>query len=467
MALLAMAWMPLTSHSQATAEPGKIDGAWQGKITVSGLDLRVALQFKHTDGDKYTGTFQSLDQGAQLLPLDTVTYQGGKLNFTLVIAHISWDGKLNAAGDALEGNLTQGASTIALNFHRGAPAPAARKPQDPVPPFPYKEIEVLYDNPGAGTKIGGTLTEPKTGGPFPAVLMITGSGQQDRNEALLGHKPFLVIADYLTRLGIAVLRVDDRGIGTSTGDFNKATTADFATDVESGVKFLKSRPEIRHDKIGLIGHSEGGVIAPMVAQRSSDVAFIVLMAGTGVDGGKILVAQRALIGKAEGASDETIKFNSAFQKRLFKVIAEEPDPVKAEPKLTAEATDAIKALPDAERTAVSKNIEATVKTLNSPWMRYFIAYDPAPALRKVKCPVLALNGSKDLQVPPDLDLPAIEAALKAGGNKDYTIKLLPGLNHLFQECKTGSPTEYAGISETVNPAALKIMGDWIEAHCAH
>jgi len=196
--------------------------------------------------------------------------------------------------------------------------------------------------------------------------MITGSGQQDRNEALLGHKPFLVIADYLTRLGIAVLRVDDRGIGTSTGDFNKATTADFATDVESGVKFLKSRPEIRHDKIGLIGHSEGGVIAPMVAQRSSDVAFIVLMAGTGVDGGKILVAQRALIGKAEGASDETIKFNSAFQKRLFKVIAEEPDPVKAEPKLTAEATDAIKALPDAERTAVSKNIEATVKTLNSP-----------------------------------------------------------------------------------------------------
>jgi len=388
------------------------------------------------------------------------------LHFELNAAHGSWDGKLNDAGAELNGKWLQGGKEVALNFKRGGKIPVVNRPQEPHRPYPYQDVEVLYDNKSAGTKIGGTLTLPRTKPPFAAVLLITGSGQQNRDEEVFGHKPFLIIADYLTKRGIAVLRVDDRGMGKSTGDFAKATTADFATDVEAGIAFLKARHDIRKDKIGLIGHSEGGVIAPMVAARSKDVAFIVMLAGTGVDGGKILVAQGEMISKAQGASEETIKFTKDLQVHVFAALAalvSEKDPLKVRARVQTVIDGEVQKLPAEVRTVQGKEAAEAGRAYLSPWMRYFITYDPAPALQKVKCPVLVMNGEKDMQVPPKLNLPAIETALREGGNKDYSIKLMPGMNHLFQICQTGSPVEYSKIEETMSPLALKTMGDWIVA----
>jgi fermentation-respiration switch protein FrsA (DUF1100 family) len=298
-------------------------------------------------------------------------------------------------------------------------------------------------------------------------MLITGSGQQNRNEEIFGHRPFLVLSDYLTRQGIAVLRVDDRGVGGSTGNLSQATTEDFAGDTLVGIEYLKSRKEIDQTRIGLIGHSEGGIIAPIVAVRSPDVAFIVMMAGTGLTGEEILYRQSALISRAEGASNETIARNAALLNNLYSLVKEEQNNTVAEEEIRkllksemANTSEADKKHPGYSE----ENLDTQTKAILSPWMRFFLTYDPKPTLMKVKCPVLAINGEKDLQVPPDENLRAIEDALKAGGNKDYTVKEMPGLNHLFQTAQTGSHTEYSKIEETISPAALEFIGSWILEH---
>jgi pimeloyl-ACP methyl ester carboxylesterase len=332
------------------------------------------------------------------------------------------------------------------------------RPQEPKKPYPYDEEEVGYENKRVGVRLAGTLTIPRGQGPFPAVLLITGSGPQDRNESVAGHKPFLVLADHLTRQGIAVLRVDDRGVGGSTGSVPNSTTEDFAADVTVGIEYLKTRKEINPKQIGLIGHSEGGVIAPMVAAQSGDVAFIVLMAGTGLAGEEILYLQGQLILKANGASAGQLAKQRATQESMFKILKEENDPVTAEKRLQEELS---KSLTAEERKKVEQAIAVQIKQVNTPWFRYFLTLDPRPALRKVKCPVLAINGENDLQVPATENLREIEAALKAGGNRDIAIVRLPKLNHLFQTSETGSPSEYIKIEETIAPIALKTMGDWV------
>ena len=298
--------------------------------------------------------------------------------------------------------------------------------------------------------------------------MISGSGQQNRDEEILGYHPFLVLSDYLTRRGIAVLRVDDRGAGGSTGNFSEATSEDFAGDVLAGIEYLKSRKELDPSRIGLIGHSEGGLIAPIVAVESNDVAFIVMMAGPGITGEEILYFQSDLISRAEGIDDETISRNNVLMKNIYSVIKEEQNDTVAAEKLQKLLMDEVANMSEEEKRnsgysedALEAQVNAQVQSLISPWMRFFLTYDPAPTLMKVKCPVLAINGEKDLQVPPEENLKAIEEALKAGGNRDYTVKELPGLNHLFQTAETGSPSEYARINETISPAALELIGDWI------
>jgi uncharacterized protein len=335
------------------------------------------------------------------------------------------------------------------------------RPQDPVKPYPYKEIEVSYENPVGGFKLGGTLTVPQGKGPFPAVLLITGSGQQNRNEELMGHKPFLVISDYLTRRGIAVLRVDDRGIGKSGGNFAASTTADFITDVQAGVAFLRTRSEIDPARIGLAGHSEGGVIAPAVAAADPKLAFIVLLAGTGVPGEALLLAQQYAISKASGLPEAAIKSAAAINKKLMDIVVASKSAESCAGELKKALADDTAKQAGADPKVIAEATKNAVATLNSPWMRYFLKYDPAPALTRVKCPVLALNGTKDRQVPADQNLPAIAAALTKGGNKDFKTVRLNGLNHLFQTCTTGAPFEYSLIEETFAPAALKAMGDWI------
>jgi dienelactone hydrolase len=336
------------------------------------------------------------------------------------------------------------------------------RPQEPQPPYPYRSEEVAFENKVAGITLAGTLTLPETGSNFTAVILITGSGPQNRDEEIMGHKPFLVIADYLTRRGIAVLRYDDRGTAQSTGNFAAGTTADFATDTESALAYLKTRKEINPKKIGLMGHSEGGIIAPLVATRSGDVGCIVMLAGTGIRGDALLLLQQEAIYRVSGMPEDkltiAIKINA---KVLDKIVNTDRDLSRQE------ITDFMIAMKDDIETVVPDGITAEdyiqqfAMSLSSPWMQYFLRYDPAPALEKVKCPVLAVNGDKDLQVPAKENLTAISAALKKGGNKKVTVKEYPGLNHLFQECTTGSPAEYAMIEQTFSPEVLKDLGDWI------
>jgi hypothetical protein len=376
-----------------------------------------------------------------------------------------------ADGKSIEGTWTQGPSSLPLRLDKAAgPVSGPARPQEPKEPLPYRVEEVSYPNPDApGVTLSGTLTLPPSGGPFPAVVFVSGSGPQNRNEELLGHKPFLVLSDYLTRRGVAVLRYDDRGVGKSTGSFATATSVDFTGDALAGVGYLRSRREIDPGKIGVLGHSEGGLIAPMAAARSKDVAFIVMLAGPGVNGEEILYLQGELIARANGATDEQLAKTRQSQERTFAILRQTPDTTRARLDIEALAREQLAALTPEERKeagipeGVADSVLARQQAaqVSSPWFRYFLRYDPTPTLRQVRVPVLAINGSLDLQVPPRQNLPMIRKALEEGGNPDATVLELAGLNHLFQEATTGAPSEYARIEQTMSPTALQTVGDWI------
>jgi uncharacterized protein len=433
------------------AKPSDIDGVWQGSLDASAAKLRIVFHITNME-DGLMATMDSPDQGANGIPVTTVTRTGSSLVMEIKPIGGKYEGKISADLATIEGTWSQGGASLALALKHSASVTFVerKRPQNPVKPYPYKEEEVTYHNKAAAVTLAATLTIPPGKGPFSAVVLITGSGPQDRDETLLGHKPFLVLSDYLTRHGIAVLRADDRGFAKSTGTFATATTADFATDTEAGVAYLKSRPDVA-GRIGLIGHSEGGIIAPMVAARNPDVAFIVMMAGSGVRGDELLVMQGELISEASGVSHEVAEKSAATERKALEIVEQETDGAVTEKKLRELLGPTV---PEAQ-------LGTQIKQITSPWFRYFLVYDPAPALMKVKCPVLALNGEKDLQVPPKQNLPAIRKALEAGGNPNFEVDELPGLNHLFQTAKTGSPAEYVEIEETISPVALEKIAGWI------
>jgi len=340
------------------------------------------------------------------------------------------------------------------------------RPQEPVRPYPYHEEEVFFENREDGVTLAGTLTLPNTDGVFSAVVLISGSGAQNRDGEILGHKPFLVLADHLTRNGIAVLRFDDRGTAASTGNFQTATTFNHSKDAEAGVKYLQARKEIDKKKIGLIGHSEGGIIAPMIAARSKDVAFIVLLAGSGIRGDRLLLLQTDLIAQASGFSEEYRKLVKVMNEKTYAIVLSSVDTAQTKIVLTDYWRQNVTNILSTRKTQEEygeKFVRITVDRITSSWAQYFVKYDPAPALEKVKCPVLALNGEKDLQVPAQINLEAIRAALAKGGNKKVTTKAFAGLNHLFQECTTGLPAEYASIEQTFSPVVLDEISAWIKA----
>jgi pimeloyl-ACP methyl ester carboxylesterase len=376
----------------------------------------------------------------------------------------SYDGKLSSDGMQLNGTFTQGGK-LALNLKRIEKLAdgAIKRPQTPLKPYPYDESEVTYQNQQDKVTLAATLTIPNGAGPFPAVVLITGSGAQNRDEALLGHQPFLVLSDYLTRRGIAVLRADDRGVGGTSKGAEGDTSENYAGDALAGVQFLKTRKEINPKQIGLVGHSEGGMIAPMAAIRSIDVAFIVLMAGPGIVGDKLLVMQNGLIAAAE--CDNEVKKSMSQVAALFEMVKNEKDPAAAKLKLQ----ETRRKMEDDARKQLEAQLNSAGPRLSeifTPWYRFFLNYDPRPTLMKVRVPVLAMNGDKDTQVPAKEDLEGIEQALKDGGNGDFKILMLPKLNHLFQTSVTGSPSEYAQIEETIAPVVLQTIGDWIVAHTA-
>jgi pimeloyl-ACP methyl ester carboxylesterase len=446
--------------------PKELEGIWEGNLTLpGGMKLRLALKVEKARSGALKAALASPDQGANNIPISSIGLKEGVLTFESKIIGAKDTGKRNQAGTAFEGEFFQSGLKLPLTLKKTDKLSEARRPQTPKPPFPYRTEDVVIENRSGAVKLAGTLTLPPVRGPVPAVILITGSGAQDRDETILGHKPFLVLADDLTRRGIAVLRVDDRGVGGSTGSVRTSTSDDFAGDVLAGVAFLKGRSEIDPKKIGLIGHSEGGVIAPIAAARSQDVAFIVLMAGTALPGTEVLAAQSQLILKANGASESLLKLQRDAQKRLIDIIAQEKDETAAQAKLTAALKELFAALPDSERKALGDAgaalAENAVSQVYNAWFRFFLTFDPRPTLGHVRCPVLAINGAKDLQVPSKKNLAEIDKALRAGGNCNVKTIELPGLNHLLQPCKTGSPSEYASIETTIAPEALKTIGDWI------
>src|SRR5215510_6768194 len=448
-----------------TAAAGQnLEGDWEDALDLRAMKLRLALKVMKAADVSLAAKLDSLDQGAKDLPVDVISLKDGAVHFEMKRIVVVFDGALNKEGSEISGQFKQGGASRPLTLKRVAKPTTLNRPQEPKPPYPYDEEEVSYENKRDGVKLAGTLTLPRGKSSFPAVILITGSGPQNRNEELLGHKPFLVIADYLTRQGIAVLRVDDRGVGGSTGSNANSTSENFAADVLAGIEFLKGRKGINPKQIGLIGHSEGGLIAPMVAAQSNDVAFIVLLAGPGLPGEEILYLQGAAILKASGASAEVLARQRASQEMMFTILKQEKDNAAAEKKLREEFNKQMASASEAEKTQAKQTGEAQIKQILSPWFRYFLTYDPRLALAKVKCPVLALNGENDLQVPVTENLREIETTLKAAGNKDVTIVRLPKLNHLFQTSETGLPGEYVKIEETFAPAALKTIGDWVLAH---
>jgi pimeloyl-ACP methyl ester carboxylesterase len=441
----------------AAAADAPIAGDWMGSLDAGGKTLRIALHLKH-EAARWSGTFDSPDQAAFGIAMDQVDVDGNKLVWKMAASGIVYEGAFDPANGAISGTFSQGGGRFPLRFKHAAPPAPPLRPQEPKPPFPYVSEAVSYSNPQAeGVRLAGTLTKPKGPGKFPAVLLITGSGAQNRDEEIFGHKPFLVIADFLARHGIAVLRVDDRGYAESTGSFATATTADFATDVEAGVRFLLQRPDIDARHLGLLGHSEGGAIAPMVAVRMPEVAFLILLAGTGVPGDELIEAQSYHGALASGASEEAAKKTREIEHAILHIVKTETNAAARQAKLTALA---------AGTPGLQQTLQQQSASLNSPWFRYFLNYDPRPTLAGVKVPVLALNGAKDAQVDPAQNLPAIEAALRKGGNRDVTIKLMPGLNHLFQPCKTGEVSEYLSIEQTMAPVVLDLIADWIVRHVA-
>jgi pimeloyl-ACP methyl ester carboxylesterase len=456
------------SKVTATPVPKELEGIWEGKLSITGgMELRIVLKVEKGKDGVLKASLVSPDQSPIGIPIPWIELKDGELTFESKRIGAKYIGKRTKEGNAFAGSLMQSGAKMPLVLKKTTKMSERRRPQTPKPPFPYRSEDVTYANKAAGIKLAGTLTIPSGTGPFPAVILLTGSGAQDRDETLLGHKPFLVLADYLSRRGIAVLRVDDRGIGGSTGSISQSTTEDFAGDALAGVAFLRGRKEIDPHKIGMAGHSEGGLIGPIAAARSrpGDVAFIVMMAGTGLPGSEIMFAQGRLILKANGAPEEALKAERRLQASLFQIIEEGKDEKTMRSKAVAAFKEVLAAMPSEDRKALgdvdNAISEAGLARINSPWFKFFLQFDPRTVLSKVRCPVLALNGEKDLQVPPKENLAEIAKALKAGGNDRVKTAELPGLNHLFQPCKTGAPSEYAAIETTIDPSVLKIMGDWI------
>ena len=420
-----------------------IEGVWMGTLKVSTVELRIVFKISTNADGKLAATMTSPDQGAENIAVSKVTFENGRLYLESKVVQGTYEGQLQEDG-SIEGKWQQGRTSLPLVLKRIDEIPKLHRPQEPKKPYPYIEEEVTYENEKASIKLAGTLTLPRSEGPFPAVILITGSGPQDRNETVFGHRPFLVLADHLTRKGIAVLRVDDRGVGGSTGNLSQATCEDFADDVLTGVKYLKSRKEINPNKIGLIGHGEGGDIAPITASRSSDVAFIVLMAGTGLTGDELIYLQSDLLLKAAGASEKVLAMQRTSSKQIFEILKQEKDNAIAKKKIHKIMADFLTKISKEEKEALGVSegtMEIQLEMILSPWFRFFLTYDPKPVLMKVKCPVLAINGQLDLQVPPKENLSAIKEALKAGGNTNYTIQELPKHNHLFQRAQVGTISE--------------------------
>ncbi len=439
----------------------QVTGDWFGTLQVQGVQLRLVLHITDSAEGLVT-TMDSPDQSAFGIPVTSTAFVDPKISLKLEKLGAQFEGQLKQ--DSLHGFWLQAGRRFPLHFSRKAKeAVKLSRPQEPVPPFPYQVEEVSFVNEGADLQLAGTFTIPTGISKPPVAILISGSGPQDRDESIAGHKPFLVLADHLTRSGIAVLRYDDRGTAKSTGDHSVATTADFATDVESAIQYLRKRKDIDVKKIGLIGHSEGGIIAPIVAARSEEVAFMVLLASTGISGKELSLQQAQSLRTFEVPDEDAFM---AFNARAIDLAASDGELGEIREKLTQHYNSVRSVMSSMmpEGADLDAFIRQQVLQMTTAWSRYFYNYNPADELEKVKeCPILSLNGTKDLQVVADVNQKGIQVALEKAGNKDVTIVKIENLNHLFQECETGAMAEYGQIEQTFAPKALRMISDWIRS----
>jgi len=456
-----------------------IAGSWVGSIAVGGTHLHLVFNIKKVTDTSYTSTLDSPDQKAFGIACSNTSFKNNTL--TIIALNIgggyrgTWDGK-----DSISGTFRQGGGSISMGLKRISDAEKANLSKDPIRPQTPKQLygyyteDVEYDNADKSQHYGATFTRPDGSEKYPAVIIISGSGTQDRDGTMMkGHKPYWVLADYLTKNGIAVLRVDDRGAGKSSlgTDINNKTSLDFSYDVEASLNYLETRPDVNKKHLGLIGHSEGGMIAPMVAARRNDVGFIVMWGASEVGGAKILAEQYADGLVQQGVDTSAANAFGRAHMQVLNLFSSATSRDDLDQKITA-FFDAWKKT-QSQKTLDALNIHDgsmpnVLKLYNgmysSGWLRFFITYNPDPDLAKVKCDVLAINGDKDTQVNAAENLGKIKEALSKNGNKHFDVEALPGLNHLLQTAKTGEVSEYENISETMSPAALKIISDWIKLH---
>ena len=435
-----------------------ISGTWHGKLTVPTGSLTIVFHINQTEQGVYVTTLDSPDQGANGIKTQSTSFKDSIVTIQIPSIHASYKGKLSS-NHTISGTFTQG-MPMPLNLEKGEAAPLKR-PQEPQPPFPYRSEEVTVRNERDGINLAGTLTLPEKGTKFPAVVMVTGSGAQNRDEEIMGHKPFFVIADYLTRNGIAVLRCDDRGTAASQGTHATATNEDFATDTEAMVNYLRSRKEINAKKIGIIGHSAGGIIAFIVAKKDLSIAFVVSLAGAGVRGDSLMLKQVELISKSQGMPDAVWQGMKPSIRNRYAILQQtDKTPEELQKELYADVTKTMSPEQLKDLNTIQQ-LSAQISSMTSPWYLHFMRYDPGQDLKKLKCPVLALNGEKDIQVDAAMNLAAIQERITGNGNKNVTVKAYPNLNHLFQTCEKGTLAEYGQLEETINPEVLEDIIEWI------
>ena len=447
-----------TNHLHAQSNTLKsIEGIWVGKLEIPGAAaLRIGIIVKK-DG---SAALNIIDQATGNIPIDDVNFVGDTIAFILNNLGITIKGRMNTDKDSINSEFIQRGGKFALNLGLAGELPKLKRPQTPEEPYGYSSREAEFENKKADITLRGTLTLPKSPAKVPVVILLTGSGQQGRDQDIAGHKPFWVIADYLSENGIAVLRMDDRGFGGSTGDFNTSTTGDFASDALAAVDYLKNCEEIDLNRIGLLGHSEGGTTAVLAANQSNDVKFIISLSGGLVNFGDIVIQQISDRLKLQHVTEENIELEMQWRKKLYEIVKEPIDSAAAAEKMWS----AYRSLPDNDIEVMNwpeGRMNDMVSQLLSPWWRYIISLDVISLYKSLTCPALLLYGSKDMQVNAKENYALIEEVIKTKQKSNITVRIIDGVNHLYQTAVTGSEYEYVQIEETISPEVLKLISEWI------
>ena len=452
--------LDIASLPETPERPERVEGTWEGAIAPG--ELRIVVHVEHADGE-LSARVDVPDQGARL-PADEVRFDGERLALRVDAIGATYSGTLGGDGARLRGEWHQGVG-IDLDLVKVEKPSVRVRAQTPKPPFPYRAEEVRLPGGGADVTLAGTLTVPEGSG-YPAVVLVSGSGPQDRDETIMGHQPFRVLADHLSRNGVAVLRYDDRGVGESTGDRRQAVTADFAEDAAAAVAYLRGRGDMDAARVGVIGHSEGAVVAARLAADDRGLSCGVMLGGPAVPGADVHQAQlRLVLGANWFLPNSTVEKIADLNAALYAAARGPGTWERRRAEGLAIYREEFERFSFAERALLRLEPEGTamVNVVVSPWFAHFLDYDPGVDLAAARVPILALYGERDLQVPPVQSVPVLEA-IDAGLGR-FDIRVLPGLNHLFQTAETGAPDEYARIEETMAPVALATIADWVVNNC--